>query len=137
MLKPLNVNPQKMIRFYVGTGGVAKGQLCMIDNDTAIDATEGQTTAILIGVAFDNYDAGKVGQFYPLDDTEFEIPIYQGDTIDEATDEMIGTGFDLYVDNGDHKLDLNDESGEMFALMGYDNDRQVGYVRVIKALIYC
>jgi len=137
MLKPCNVNPQKMIQFYVGTGGIAKGQLAMIDSDTAIDATEGQNTAILIGVAFDDYDAGDVGQFYPLDDTEFEMPIYQGSTVDEATDAMVGTGFDLYVNDGDHMLDLNDETGEMFALMRYDNDRQVAWVRVIKALIYC
>lgn len=136
MLKPCNVNPQNMISFYVGTGGILKGQLAMISSDTAIDATEGQSSAILIGVAADDYDAGEVGQFYPLDG-EFEMPIYQGSTIDNATDEMVGTGFDLYVDTNDHMLDLNDETGEMFALMRYDNARHVAWVRVIRALVWC
>lgn len=137
MFEPCNVNPQKMLFGYVGTGGVSKGQLCMIDSDTIIDATEGQTTAVLYGVAFDDYDAGEVGQFYPLDDTEFKVPIYQGSTVDEATDAMIGVDYDLYVDSGEHYLDLNDTTNPMFVLQRYDNDQKMAWVRVIKALIYC
>lgn len=137
MLKPCNINPQKMISFYVGTGGILKGQLAMVDSDTAIDATAGQNTAILIGVAAETYEAGDVGLFYPLDD-EFEIPLYQGGSIDIGSAALVGTGFDLKVgSSGEHELDLNDESGEMFILQRYDNEQRIAWVRVIKALILC
>lgn len=138
MLSPCNINPQKMLAGYVGTGGIAKGQLGMVSSNTIIDATEGQSTAVLFGVAADDYDAGEVGEFYPLLGCEFIMPVYQGGATDSVTDSMVGgTAYDLYVNTADHMLDLNDTTGGMFVIQRYDNSQQIAWVRVLPALVYC
>lgn len=136
MFTPMNVCPTPMVKFIVGSGGIAKGQLAMVSSATAIDATEGQTTAILIGVAAETYVENDVGDFYPLRDAIFRAPVYQGSSVDAVTNAMVGVKYDLYVNTADHMIDLNDTSGPMFIMQGYDNDRAECYVRVDPALIY-
>lgn len=136
MFTPMNVNPTQMIKFIVGTGGIAKGQLAMVDSATAIDAVEGQSSAILIGIAAEAYDAGVVGDFYPIRGQILRAPVYQGSTVDAVTPAMVGVKYDLYVNSGDHMIDLNDTTGPMFIMQGYDNDRAECYVIVDPSLCY-
>jgi hypothetical protein len=135
MIKACNVNPVGMIQMYAGTGGIAKGQLGMVSSDTVIDATEGQTTAVLVGIAADDYDAGEVAVLYPLD-CELEMDIYQGGATDVFADSDIGADFDLEVSSTIHYIDPNDTTNGMFVLMRYDNTSRKAWARVINALRY-
>lgn len=130
-----NVAPANLIYFYAGTGGIAKGQLGMLSSGTVIDATEGQTTAVLVGVAAEDAAAGAIVPLYPLD-SEIECDVYQGGATDDATDAMVGVAYDLEVVSTDHQLDFNDTTNPMFVLMRYDNTRHKAWVRVINALRY-
>lgn len=125
-----------MISFYVGTGGILKGQLAMVSSSTAIDATEGQSTAVIIGIANDDYDAGVVGQFTDIDGAIIEMPIYQGGSTDTFADSDIGKAFDINVTSEVFSLDPNDTSGAMFVLQSYNNDNATCTAKIVKALLY-
>lgn len=127
-----------LIKFYVGTGGVKKGQLAMVSSDTAVIATEGASTAVIIGVAADDYDAGTVGLFYDIRGREVEIDIYQGSTVDDFDDDDIGKAFDIYHagTTAEYYIDPNDTSGAMFVVQSYDDTRKIATARIISALCY-
>lgn len=127
-----------LIKFYVGTGGVKKGQLAMASSDTAVIATEGQNTAVIIGVAADDYDAGDVGLFYDIRGREVEIDIYQGGSTDTFADSDIGKDFDIYHagTTNEYYIDPNDTTGAMFVVQSYDNTRKIATARIISALCY-
>ena len=135
-MKVVTASLNPVIPFYVGTGGVLKGQLAMVSSDTAIDATEGQSTAVLIGIAQADYDATEVGYFDDIRGALVELPIYQGGATDTFTDADIGKAFDIYVDSGVMKIDPNDVTGSMAVLYSYNNDAQTAVVRFLGALIY-
>jgi len=135
MFTPASANSGPMKRGYLGTGGILQGQLGMLDSDTVIDATEGQTTAILFGIAAEAGDAGDVIDFYPLLGTLFQVPVYQGSSVDDVTDAMVGgPDYDMIVDSTDHKLDLNDTADPMMHVMSYNNDKNTAIVQFIPAL---
>lgn len=136
MIKVMNSNPSRYMHFISGTGGLFKGQICVLDSGTAIAASEGVASAILLGIAMEDAAAGTLAIIYPMTGTELEIDIYQGSTVDVATDAMIGLVYDVYVNSEDYLLDLNDTSGAFFVLMSYDNARQKAYVRAINSIIY-
>jgi hypothetical protein len=81
MFEPASANTGPLKMGYLGTGGILKGQLGMVDSDTIIDATEGQSTAVLFGVAAESGDAGDVVPFYPLIGKLFKVPVYQASTV--------------------------------------------------------
>lgn len=135
-MKVVTASLNPVIPFYVGTGGVLKGQLAMVSSDTAIDATEGQSTAVLIGIAQADYDATEVGYFDDIRGALVELPIYTGSTVDTFTDADIGKAFDIYVDSGVMKIDPNDTTGAMAVIYSYNNDAQTAVVRFLSALIY-
>jgi hypothetical protein len=135
MFEPASANTGPLKMGYLGTGGILKGQLGMVDSDTIIDATEGQSTAVLFGVAAESGDAGDVVPFYPLIGKLFKVPVYQASTVDDVTDAMVGgVDYDMIVDSTDHKLDLNDTSGPMMHIVSYDNDEHTAIVQFIAAL---
>lgn len=125
-----------LIKFYVGTGGVKKGQLAKIDSNTAVIATEGISTAIVIGVACDDFDAGDVGLFYGLRDVEVEMDVYQGGATDTFADANIGVAYDIYHagTTNEYFIDPNDTTGAMFYLQSYNNDNATATLRLIPTL---
>lgn len=136
-MKTLYKSHDPLISFYVGTGGILKGQLGMVSSSTVIDATEGVSTAIIVGIAVDDYDAGEVGYFDDIDGAIVELPIYQGGATDTFADSDIGKAFDIYVDtDGEMYLDPNDTTGAMFVLQSYDNTNLTCTAKIIKALLY-
>jgi len=135
MFYPASANPGPLKMGYLGTGGILKGQLGMIDSETIIDATEGVATAILFGVAAESGDAGEVVPFYPLLGKLFKVPVYQGSTVDDVTAAMVGgVDYDMYVNSTDHMLDLNDITGAMMHIVDYNNDEHTAIVEFIAAL---
>lgn len=131
-----SLNP--VIPFYVGTGGIAKGQLAMLSSGTAIDATEGASTAIYIGIAQDDYDAGVVGYFDDIRGALVELPIYQGGSTDVFAAADVGKAFDIYVDGstGVMYVDPNDTTGAVVVVQAYNNAAQAAIVRFISAVCY-
>lgn len=127
-----------LIKMKVGTGGVKAGQLAMVSSDTAVIATEGQSTAVLLGIACEDYDADEVGCFYNIRGADLEFDVYQGGATDTFTDANIGADFDIYHagTTNPYYIDPNDTTGGMFTLKSYDNDRATAVLRVISALCY-
>lgn len=136
LVRPINAMPERQIKFYTGTGGIAKGQFGMVSSDTVIDATEGIATAILIGVALEDYDATEVATLIPVCGTEFELDIYQGGVTDVFTDADIGKAFDIYADGTDTYIDPNDTIGGFLVLMSYDNTHKTATCRALSTVNY-
>lgn len=138
MISVNKLSTAPLIKFVVGTGGVKKGQLAMVSSDTAVIATEGATTAVIIGVAAEDYLATEIGLFYDIRGREIEIDIYQGSTVDVFADTDIGKAFDIYHagTTNEYYIDPNDTSGAMFVVQSYDNTRAMATARIIAALCY-
>jgi hypothetical protein len=136
MIKVINANPERIVHYYTGSGDLTKGQLAKLSSSTAVTATEGATTAVLLGIVLEDAVAGAICDLYPLSGTEFEIDIYQGSTVDTFADADVGCPFDFYVDSGDFLIDPNDEANPSMVLMSYDNTYKTATARIVKSLIY-
>ena len=136
LVEIVNFKAENLIHFYTGTGGIAKGQFGEVSSDTVVDAAAGCATAILIGVALEDYDAGDVASLYPITGTEFKLHIYQGGAIDTFADTDIGKAFDIYVDTNDTYIDPNDTSGAFLVLMSYDNTAKTATCRALSTVNY-
>ena len=125
-----------LIKYTVGTGGVKKGQLAKTSSSTAVVATEGATTAVIIGVAADDYIATEIGLFYDIRGREVEIDIYQGDATDTFQASDIGKAFDIYHagTTAEYYIDPNDITNAMFVVQSYDNTRKIATARILAAL---
>lgn len=132
----VNCNLDRIEHYYTGTGGIKKGQFAILDSGTAIDATEGVSTAILLGVAMDDFDAGEVCDIYPVSGSQFKLSIYQGGSTDVFTDANVGTPFDILVDTNDTYIDPNDSTGAFLVLMSYDNTEKTAIVKALAAVAY-
>mgnify|MGYP001308316302 CR=1 FL=1 len=126
----------RFIKAYTGTGGLYKGQLAVLDSGTAIQASEGVATAIVLGVSLEDYDAGEVCSLIPVQDNEFEMDVYQGGAADTFADSNIGTPFDIYVSTEDTYLDANDTAGAFLVLQSYDNTNHKATVRFLSTVNY-
>jgi len=126
----------RFIKAYTGTGGLYKGQLAVLDSGTAIQASEGIATAIVLGVSLEDYTAGQVCSLIPVQDNEFEMDVYQGSTTDTFADANIGVPFDIYVSTEDTYLDANDTSGAFLVLQSYDNTNHKATVRFLSTVNY-
>ena len=137
MIKVVNDKPERYMHWLTGAA-IKKGQFVILDT-TAKPAAEAITAATLLGLAMEDAASGEYVILYPVVGTEFEIDIYQGGAVDDATDAMIGTPYDIYVDGaagdgsgeGEMYLDLNDTSGSFCYLMSYNGKK--AYVRIALA----
>lgn len=142
MIRPLRSDQRGFIRWLAGAD-IKAGQVCVLTNGECVPAAEGVNSAVILGVAVEDCaDTATAILYHPRQ--QFEAEFYQGSTTDVATAALIGTDFDIYVDGaagdgsgeGEMYLDLNDTSGPMFNLLGYDNTRRVGIVEFIESLLY-
>lgn len=132
----INAKPERFIHAYTGTGGLSKGQFAKLDTGTAVAATEGLASAILLGVSMGDYLAGTVCDLCPIAGTELGLSIYQGGATDTFTDANIGTPFDIYVDTLDTYIDPNDTTGAFLVLMSYDNTAKTATCRALNTVLY-
>ena len=142
MIRPLRPDSMGYLEWLAGSD-IKKGQVCYYDTAEAKATAEGVASAIILGVAVeDAADAATVKLYNPRQ--QFEISLYQGGSVDVATDAMKGIDYDIYVDGaagddsaeGEMYLDLNDVTDPMFNLHKYDNTRRVAIVTFIEALLY-
>lgn len=133
--KPTN---PPLIKFYVGTGGVKKGQLAVVSSNTAVVASEGVTTAILIGIATDDFAAGVIGTFYDLRGAEVQADIYQGGATDAFVAANVGTMYDVYTAGTTNEffIDPNDTADPMFALQSFNSENATATLRVKPTLLF-
>lgn len=129
------VNPTRLIEFVVGSGGVTKGALCVVDSNTAIEGAAGIATQIIIGVAADSYDEGDIGLFYPLTGVEMEIDVDTTGTKTSFVAADVGQDFDISVSSHNFFLDPDDATGPLI-LSSYDNDRNTAMARVNPLYLY-
>lgn len=137
MIKVNRPYPVPQISYTVGTGGVKKGQICVISGNTAVTASEGVSTAIVIGVALDTVAEGSIGYFADLNGAILEFDIYQGGATDTFVAADVGKAFDIYVDGTTKEMfiDPNDTTGAMVVLMSYDNTNLKGFAKIYSSLL--
>jgi len=142
MIRPLRTDNKGYVRWLAGAA-INKGQVCVLTAGECVPAAEGVASAVILGVAVEDCaDAATAILYNPRQ--QFEADLYQGGATDVATAAMIGTDYDIYVDGaaddgsgeGEMYLDLNDTTGPMFNLLGYDNIRRVATVMFIESLLY-
>ena len=134
---------QKPIIGYKTGAIVRKGQLLMLSGGYAIPSTEGTASAIMLGLAAEDAASGATCLVYSLDQL-FEFDLYQGSSIDVATEAMKGTAYDIFVDGaagdtaaeGEMYLDLNDTTAAFIILTSFDNDRRVAVGQVLESVRY-
>jgi hypothetical protein len=136
----VNADSTRYMHFYTGSGGLVDGTLAVLDSGTAIQASEGVASAILLGVVIGDYDAGEIATIYPLTGTELKMDIYQGGATDTFAAANVGTPFDIYVDTGATPdafyIDPNDTTGAFLVLMSYDNTALKANLRALNSVIY-
>jgi hypothetical protein len=135
-IEVINASPERYVHYYTGSGGLKKGQFAVLDSGTAIAASEGISTAILLGVAMEDAAATAICTLMPLTGTELLFNIYQGSTTDTFTASNVGTPFDIYVDSADTYIDPNDSTGGFLILTSYDNTARTAKARVLNSVIY-
>lgn len=126
----------RFIHAIVGTGGLYKGQLAVLSSGTAIQASEGIASAIVLGVALEDYAEGAIASLIPVQDNEFEMDVYQGGSTDTFVAANVGVPFDIYVDTEDTYLDANDTTGAFLVLQSYDNTNHKATVRFLSTVNY-
>lgn len=142
MFRPINSAKAPYVKFLAGAA-IAKGQVLVNTSSEAVPAAEAISTAVIIGVAVEDCDDAATAKIYPVDQI-FEADIYQGSTVDVATDAMLGQIYDLYVDGavgdggaeGEMYIDFNDTNAASFMVIGYDNARRVVIGKFIEAVRY-
>jgi hypothetical protein len=142
MIRPLRPDSKGFIRWLAGAD-IKKGQICVLTGGECVPAAEGVNSAVILGVAVEDCDDTETAILYSPRQ-QFEAEFYQGSSTDVATAALLGTDFDIYVDGaagdgsgeGEMYLDLNDTTGPMLNLLGYDNVRRVGIFEFIESLLY-
>jgi len=142
MIRPVNPDKHGYVKWIAGAA-INKGQLLVLSSTSAAPATESITTTIILGVAVEDCASGSIVTMYHPDQ-EFEFDLYQGSTVDEVTDAMVGIAYDIYVDGavddgsaeGEMYLDLNDTSTGSIFVNEYDNTRRVATGRFLRSLLY-
>jgi len=136
MFKVCEINPTNHLFMYAGTGGATKGALMVIDSDTAIEASEGISTQIVLGVAAETVDAGAMCEIIPVDGVDIEADIYTGSTIDEFENVNCGDLYDIYVSSHVFYIDPNDTTGGFCLVSRYDNANAKAWIRIPKPYLY-
>jgi hypothetical protein len=136
----VNADSTRYMHFYTGSGGLVDGTLAVLDSGTAIQASEGVATAILLGVVIGDYDAGEVCTIYPLTGTELKMDVYQGGATDTFAAANVGTPFDLEIVTSttpdEFYINANDTTNGFLILMSYDNTAAKANLRALNSVIY-
>jgi hypothetical protein len=136
MFKVNNPNPAAMIFVTCGATALVKGELCTFSSNTAIPATEGISTAIILGVVAEDTAAGAQTPIYPVRGLEIEMDVYQGGATDTFTTTDVGKLFDVIVASNDFKIDPNDTDGAFIMINRYDNDQAKAWGIIIGSCLY-
>jgi len=138
MLKVNRPEPVPHIMYTVGTGGIKKGQIAVVSGNTAVAATEGVSTAIVLGIALDTVAENGIVQIECMDGSLIEADVYQGGATDVFAAGDVGKAFDIYVNGstGEMYIDPNDTTDPMFVVMSYDNAKAKAWLKIKKALLY-
>ena len=106
-----------VVKATVGTGGVAKGSLCVITSNTAVKSAAAPTAATVFGIALATVAATAVGSF-ELVSNRIITAKYTGSSKTSLTDADLTKVFDL---TDDLTVNLDDTTGGCCFCVGYDN----------------
>jgi hypothetical protein len=121
--------PSTVIKGTVGSGGVAKGDLCMMSSNTFVKATGGASVLTICAIATKSAIATAVGSFELVGDRVISAK-YTGVSKTSLTDADISKVFDV---SDAQTVDLDDTSGGCCFCVDYDNDLDLIHFIVIPA----
>lgn len=116
-----------VVKRTVGTGGVARGDLCVMSSNTAVKAAAAPTDGTVFGIALEDKSAGEVGKFMPVSDCVIAAK-YTGSSKTSLTDADLGKAFDL---SDEQTVNLDDTTGGFCVCEGYDNDKDLIFFKVL------
>jgi len=108
-----------VIRGTVGSGGVSKGDLCVISSNTFIKITDAPTNYAVVGIALEDAIATDVIGFELVSNAPIITAKYTGSSKTSLTDADITKVFDI---SDAQTIDLDDTSGGTALCVDYDND---------------
>lgn len=111
--------PSTVIKGTVGTGDVAKGDLCALSSNTFVKAAANPTDATIVALALETASATEVALFELIAPVKIVSAKYTGSSKTSLTDADISKTFDL-ADS--QTVNLDDTSGGPCLCVGYDND---------------
>lgn len=121
----------RIIKGTVGTGGVTKGDMCVLSSNTFIRITDAPSGYIVVAIATKSAVDTAVGEFELVSDAPIcTAKFYTGGSKKTLTDADISKVFDVY---DSQTIDLDDTTGGCFFCVGYDNDLALIHFIVIPA----
>lgn len=118
---------KKNFLYWEAGAALYDGQIVEEDTGAKPIAT-GHSGATILGVVFGDTDSGDTAKIYPIGGEVLEVPYLSSATKTSCDDDDLGTAFDVDVTSDEMTVDLDDTTGGILHLVGYDNDRQVAYV---------
>jgi hypothetical protein len=108
-----------VIKGTVGSGGVLKGDLCVISSNTFIKITDAPGDYTVVGIALEDADAAEVAKFELVSNAPIITAKYTGSSKTSLTDADITKLFDI---SDAQTIDLDDTTGGTALCVDYDND---------------
>jgi hypothetical protein len=115
-----NAEKSNVIKGTVGSGGVLKGDLCVLSSNTFVKITDAPSQYTVVGIALETADAAEVALFELISNTPIvTAKYYTGGSKTSLTDADISKVFDIY---DAQTIDLDDTTGGTALCVDYDND---------------
>jgi hypothetical protein len=111
--------PSTVIKGTVGSGGVTKGDLCVLSSNTFVKAAANPTDATVVAIALETALITEVALFELITPVRIISSKYTGSSKTSLTDADISKTFDL---TDAQTVNLDDTSGSFCFCVDYDND---------------
>jgi hypothetical protein len=114
-----NAEKSNVIKGTVGSGGVLKGDLCVISSNTFIKITDAPGDYTVVAIALETASAADVALFELISNAPIITAKYTGSSKTSLTDADITKVFDI---SDAQTIDLDDTTGGTALCVDYDND---------------
>lgn len=122
--------PSTVIKGTVGSGGVVKGDMCVIASNTFVKAAAAATVLTVVAVALETAAATAVAKFELVSCQRIVSARYIGSSKTYLTDADISKVYDF---SGSQTVNLDDTTGGSCFCVDYDNDLDLIHFIVIPA----
>jgi hypothetical protein len=126
-----NAEKSNVIKGTVGSGGVARGDLCALSSNTFVKASDAPSDYTIAAIALETASATEVALFELVSNAPIiTSKFYTGGSKTTLTDADITKVFDLY---DAQTIDLDDTTGGTALCVDYDNDLSLIHFIVVPA----
>jgi hypothetical protein len=122
MFRTVDAKIPHIIRVPI-SGGCSAGNLIVVSSGTFAVAEDAPTAATVVGIAQETVDNGAICSV-ELVNQRLVAADYVGSSKTSLANADLGKVFDI---TDDQEVNLDDTTGGVFLVVGYDNDRKLAY----------